>query len=102
MIDVDFEDLNAFDFEAIDIEVPIRTYVPIFDPLGPYLFYPQHCYQSKRRMDRYGAYNNPVIAYIKTGNAIEEDLINQLKALFKVQNEIATSTSSIATLAFFA
>ena len=53
-------------------------------------------------MDRYGAYNNPVIAYIKTGNAIEEDLINQLKALFKVQNEIATSTSSIATLAFFA
>ena len=102
MIDVDFEDLNAFDFEAIDIEVPIRTYIPVFDPLGPYLFYPQHCYQSKYRIEKEFAYNNPVIAYIKTGNTLEEDLIEQLKALFKLQNEIATSSSTIATLAFFA
>ena len=40
MIDVDFTEINAFDFEAIEIDVPIRTYIPLFDPLGPYLFYP--------------------------------------------------------------
>ena len=44
MIDVELEDLHAFDLEAIEVEVPIRTYLPLFDPLGPYLFYPRHCY----------------------------------------------------------
>ena len=35
-----FSEINAFDFEAIEIDVPIRAYIPLFDPLGPYLFYP--------------------------------------------------------------
>lgn len=44
MVGIDFNEINAFDFEAIEVEVPIRAYIPLFDPLGPYLFYPQHCY----------------------------------------------------------
>ena len=46
MVGVDLEDVNAFDFEALDVVVPIKTYLPIADPLGPYLFYPPHCYKS--------------------------------------------------------
>lgn len=55
-------------------------YISFMDPLGPYFFYPQHCYSNDEDM-----YNSTVIAYIKQGNQIEEDLIAQLKELFAMQ-----------------
>ena len=44
MVGINYTALLDFDLESLEIDVPIRTYVPIFDPLGPYLFYPPHCY----------------------------------------------------------
>ncbi len=44
MVGIDYEDLHAFDLEAFEVEVPVKGYIPLFDPLGPYLFYPSHCY----------------------------------------------------------
>jgi len=60
----------------------INTYLPIVDPLGPYLMYPQQCYATQWDVDRGKKHRSPVIAYIRTGNQIEEDLIAQLEALF--------------------
>jgi len=47
-----------------------RSYNPQFDIYGPYNFFPSHCYKTKP-----GKYASPVIAYIKTGNSIEEDML---------------------------
>ena len=88
MTDLEFDDLHAFDFEALNIDVPVRTYVPLLDPLGPYLFYPPHCYQSKRKIERHLRFNSPIIAYIKNGNTIEQDLIDQLNEVFALQKDI--------------
>ena len=84
MINVDFEDIHAYDLEALEIGVPIRTYIPVLDPLGPYLFYPPHCYQGENAAKR-RRYSSPVIAYVRNGNQIEEDLVDSLQAIFELQ-----------------
>jgi len=38
-------------------------YSPLMDPMGPYFFYPQHCFSTNADM-----YNSTVIAYVKQGN----------------------------------
>jgi len=55
-----------------------RSYNPQFDVYGPYNYFPAHCYKTVT-----GKYASPVIAYIKTGSAIEEDMLEQLEELFK-------------------
>jgi hypothetical protein len=37
-----------------------------------------------------------VIAYIKNGNQIEEDLIQQLDAMFSLQRDVATALMTIS------
>ena len=46
------------------IEAPVigTVYEPLVDPLGPYYFFPPHCYQKTNR------YVSPIIAYIPNGN----------------------------------
>jgi hypothetical protein len=52
-------------------------YEPILDPRAAFLFYPPHCFAQTEF-----AFDSPIIAYIKQGNQIEEDLITQLNELF--------------------
>ena len=30
--------------EIVNVDVELKYYVPAFDPLGPYMLYPEHCY----------------------------------------------------------
>jgi hypothetical protein len=30
--------------EIVNVDVDLKYYVPAFDPLGPYMLYPEHCY----------------------------------------------------------
>jgi hypothetical protein len=53
----------------------INTYLPLVDPMGPYLFYPSQCYSTQFDVDHGKKYRSPLIAYIKQGNQIEEDII---------------------------
>jgi hypothetical protein len=42
-----------------------HMYVPMMDPLGPYLFFPSHCYGSEDK------FNSPIIGYVVTGSTFE-------------------------------
>ena len=64
---------------AVDVPGVGTLYSPLIDPIGPYYFYPPHCYEKKNR------YNSPVVAYIPQGNQIEADMIAQLNLLFEKQ-----------------
>lgn len=64
---------------AVEVPGVGRIYEPLIDPLGPYYFFPPHCYERKNR------YNSPVIAYIPSGNQIEQDMVEQLEILFDKQ-----------------
>ena len=49
------------------------------DPQGPYYFFPSHCYPNGVGGDKVEdatKYNSPVIAYIKTGSSIEDDVVD--------------------------
>ena len=65
--------------------------MPIFDPFGSYFFYPDHCYPKRdKRESKAGGgptlrYNSPIIAYVRTGASIEDDIVEQLDSLFKTQ-----------------
>lgn len=58
----------------------------MIDIVGPFAFYPDHCFPVQDERNRKGAenikFNSPVIAYIKTGSSIEDDIIDQLESLF--------------------
>ena len=45
-------------------------YVPMIDPLGPYLFYPPHCFQPTG--SKY--FNSTVIALVLNDNSLEHDI----------------------------
>ena len=55
-------------------------YSPLFDPAGPYFFFPPQCFSRDPTV-----FNSTVIAYILNGNDYEKDLVAQLEALFKNQ-----------------
>ena len=76
----------------------INTYFPIVDPLGPYLMYPQQCYAWGWDIESGKKHNSPVIAYIKTGNQIEEDIITQLDALFTYQRTLVNLLKSFSSV----
>jgi hypothetical protein len=64
---------------AISFPVLGTVYEPLVDPIGPYYFFPPHCYARTNR------YVSPIVAYIPNGNQIEKDMIEQLTMLFKKQ-----------------
>ena len=64
------------------IELNFSGYVPMLDITGPFAFFPSHCYpdgvakdDDEKGMNEATQYNSPVIAYVKTGASIEEDVI---------------------------
>ena len=66
------DDIIAFEtIEDLDLEIPIRLYIPILDITGPFLFYPSHCYGNKKR----NRFDSPIIAYIETGTDVEKAVI---------------------------
>ena len=71
--------LTVLELEELEVEVPVATYVPMLDPMGAYLFYPDHCYGKKRRQ----LFSSPVIAYVKTGSSVEDAVISQIDSLFE-------------------
>lgn len=57
----------------------------MIDPLGPYAFFPAHCFPEgvgSRESQFVGRYNSPNVAYIRTNSTVEEDVIEQLQSLF--------------------
>lgn len=68
------------------------------DPLGPYLFYPSQCYSTQKDVEKGKKYRSPMIAYIRQGNEIEQDLIQQLDAVFGLQREIGKGLTTISQL----
>ena len=79
----------------------------MLDITGPFAFFPSHCYPSgasldddEKGMNEATQYNSPVIAYVKTGASIEEDVIAQLRSLFKFQKDLAGSIATLDILGF--
>ena len=62
----------------------VRSYTPSSDVTGPGNWLPTQCYSSVDYK-----YNSTVIAYIKNGNQIEEDLLLQIQSVFSDQTYIA-------------
>jgi hypothetical protein len=60
---------NTNNIENINID--IVGYLPMLDFIGPYAFFPSHCYPGSGKL----RFNSPVIAYVKTGSSIENDII---------------------------
>ena len=54
-------------------------YEPLLDPIGPFFFFPDHCY---KRNNRFGS---PIIAYVGQDNQIERDMIVQIEMLMAKQ-----------------
>ena len=79
----------------------------MLDITGPFAFFPSHCYPSgasldddEKGMNEATQYNSPVVAYVKTGASIEEDVIAQLRSLFKFQKDLAGSIATLDILGF--
>ena len=65
------------------INLEIQGYLPVRDPFGPYFFFPEHCYPNSETTDKSGIqevtqYNSPVIAYVRTGASVEQDIVAQM------------------------
>ena len=61
-------------------------YLPLRDIFGPYFFFPSHCYPSTKdesELSQATRYNSPVVAYVKTGASVEQDIVDQLRSLFQ-------------------
>jgi hypothetical protein len=56
--------------------------LPVLDPLGPYLFYPPHCYVTDNDKKTRNKYSSPVIGYVRNGNQIEQDMVDSLQTIF--------------------
>ena len=80
-------------FEIVEVEVDLKYYIPMFDPLGPYMIYPSQCYPDRSRRASTYFYNAPVIGYIPTGSEVEKDMLSQLESLFKLQRAIVRGES---------
>jgi len=63
----------------------------MLDFIGPYAFFPSHCYPGPGRL----RYNSPIIAYVKTGSSIENDIIEQMTSLFKFQKTLVSGLKSM-------
>lgn len=61
---------------VIEINETESFYSPLIDPLGPYYFYPPHCFNDAKKD------TSPIIAYVFEGNQIEKDVVEQLTLLF--------------------
>lgn len=54
---IPFMEHNTY-FPAVDIPSVGTVYEPLIDPLGPFYFFPPHCYERKN------GYSSPIVAYI--------------------------------------
>ena len=63
----------------------------MLDFIGPYAFFPSHCYPGAGRLK----YNSPIIAYVKTGSSIENDIIEQMTSLFKFQKTLVSGLKTM-------
>ena len=91
--------LNQFQ----NVNVKLTGYLPLLDFLGPYAFFPSHCYPSgvgSGKLRTVTRYNSPVIAYVKTGASVEQDIIEQLESLFRFQKSITAGAATINILGF--
>ena len=79
-------------------QIVIDTYFPPIDPLGPYLFYPRQCYATKGEVEIGRKHASMMIAYVKQGNSIEQDVIDQLEAIFSLQRQIGKGFQAISSL----
>lgn len=80
--------------ELEDRVFELQGYLPLLDITGPFSFFPSHCYPSGvggKSLSAATRYNSPVIAYVKTGASVEQDIISQLEALFSFQKSALTS-----------
>ena len=59
-------------------------YVPEYDFIGPYFYYPLACYSKRGREFSY-----PVIGYVQNDNEVERALLAQYQMVFKSQTEAA-------------
>jgi hypothetical protein len=95
------QDLNDFMFYTnytntkASVTSKASSYIPVVDPYGPYLFYPSQCQSNEGLIAAGRKYRAPVIAYIKQGNQIEEDIVDQLQAIFEMQAEIGSLVSML-------
>ena len=70
------ETIVTTELNTIWIDVDLKYYVPMFDPLGPYMIYPQQCYPARERNSQQYQYRAPIIGYISTGSEIEKDIVS--------------------------
>ena len=64
-------------FDTINID--IIGYFPMLDVVGPYSFFPPHCYPDKvgeKDIESITRYNSPIIAYVRTGSSIEQHVVD--------------------------
>lgn len=61
----------------LDLDNDTSFYNPMLDPISPFYFFPSNCYGKNL------GYFSPVVAYVSTGNQIEEDFAIQLSLLFE-------------------
>ena len=76
--EVDLETYLRTNYETININ--IQGYLPLRDPFGPFFFFPKHCYPREEKRSKSGLseatrYNSPVIAYVRTGASVEQDIV---------------------------
>lgn len=88
------ETIPDLDSITTALNFEINRHVPLLDFTGPFAFYPSHCYPMGADNEEKGLreatmYNSPVIAYVSTGASIEQDLIQQLRSLFNLQQEMS-------------
>ena len=97
----DIEEIERF----ANIDIEIVGYLPLIDPLGPYAFFPSHCFPQgvgSADPEFIDYYNSPNIGYIRTNNTIEADMIEHLESLFKFQKELTTGAAAFSSLGMIA
>lgn len=60
-----------------------QIFTPYLDLVGPLYFLPKHC-TARRGID----YASPLVAIIRDGNSIEQDIVEQLEVLFETQRDL--------------
>ena len=86
------DDVIEFELDNFTIPIQIEQYLPLLDITGPYLFYPEHCFNNNDK----GQYDSQVIAYIETGSQVEKHVIQQLEALFATQRDLVENLDELS------
>ena len=92
------ETIVTTELDVVYVDFTLKYYVPIFDPLGPFMIYPEHCYPERARRSQLHQYRAPLIGYIPTGSQVEADLVSQLDSLFRLQRTVVQGSSTLTVL----